>query len=435
MAGTAGSPGGPEGATETYVPPKSRALVRVLAIVLVIVALIISAGIGYYVVPRGVSPERPLRVIGPWAAAERDAFLPVLDLFARTTGTSYDYTTTRQEDLQQSLPIQFTAGRAPADLIFMPSAFVKQMGQEGHAENLAGSVTEGNYAAGALNPVKDGSNLWGAAYTGKVKPGFWYRHSFFNANGLSVPQDWDQFKTLLQNIEGITGIQSPIISGDGVGWPLSDATEHFIATYGGASMHRQLTAGTLAWTDTSVRTIFANRLVATLTPGAVCDASCWGVPVQWDTGVANWWDGDYGLYFMGSWITGMVDDPSDLGVFALPEGVAQQGLVFGADYFFVPKYATNMNAAKSLAAFLSGKDAQTMQVRQGGHLATNKNVALTSYPMVDAGVAALLIGKEALSDLDDTIGGTFQSTFWSQLQRLWADPSTLDSVLTNIENA
>ena len=42
-------------------------------------------------------------------------------------------------------------------------------------------------------------------------------------------------------------------------------------------------------------------------------------------------------------------------------------------------------------------------------------------------------GVEILSDLDDTIGGQFQTNFWSQLQLLWVSPNQLDSVLASIQ--
>jgi hypothetical protein len=54
---------------------------------------------------------------------------------------------------------------------------------------------------------------------------------------------------------------------------------------------------------------------------------------------------------------------------------------------------------------------------------------------VDQKVANLLSGKTVLSDLDDTIGGTFQGKFWSQLQALWANPASWQTVLTNIQLA
>jgi len=422
---------GTEGAgTGGYRPP--RPLIKlIIAIVAVLVVSNVVTGLAvYYASLPPVSGAKVVTVVGPWAGNEKDAFLPVMDQFARTTGISYTFTTTRQEDLQTSLPNQFAAGQSPADLIFMPSAFIKTYAGQGYVTSLTGTIGPSTYKPGALDQVTANSAIWGGAYTGKVKPGFWYRVSFFQAHGLTPPTTWSQFTTLLANLKVIAGVKNPIISGDGVGWPLSDVTEHFIATYGGASMHQALTAKTLKWTDTSVHDLFATYLVPTLQAGD------WSEPITWDSpGVNLFWNGTYPLYFMGSWITGMVSDPSDLGVFSLPGGVANQGIVFAADYFFVPKFAAHPVEAKRLAAFFASAAAQTTQVRQGGHIATAAGVSITAYPSVDARVAGLLTGKTVLPDLDDTIGGTFQTTFWSQLQLLWSDPTKLDSVLSTIQAA
>lgn len=415
-------------------------------IVIIIAVLIatnaVTALTVFYVAQPPPAAVQPLRVIGPWSGAEKDRFLPVLNLFRNQTGIDFEYITTRQENLQTDLPNWFAARRAPADLIFMPSAYVKLYGTQNHAADLTGTITESNYQTGALDPLKEGNKLYGGAYTGKVKPGFWYKQSLFTANGLTAPTTWAQFETLLQDLEGIVP-NSPIISGDGVGWPLSDVTEHFIATYGGPSMHRGLMAGTTAWNSVAVHDVFANYLVPTLTPGVVCTASCWSAPRQWDTGVTEWWNEDYGLYFMGSWITGMGTvaapgpalDPSDIGVFSLPEAPGATGIVFAADYFFVPAYAARLDAAKRLAAFLGSSGSQTEQVKVGGHVATVTGVPSSAYPAVDAMVAGLLTGKDVLSDLDDTKGQPFQGIFWSELQGLWADPSTLNAVLDTLEAA
>src|SRR3972149_883135 len=285
----ASSPSGPSGATADYVPPR-RAGRRIMAVIAVLVITnVITAVTASYVFPAAPpAAAAPLRVTGPWAGSEKDKFIPVMDLFSSQTGIDYEFITTRQEDLQSLLPNWFAADRAPADLIFMPSSFVKLYGSQGHAADLTGTIVQTNYAAGALDPLKDGNRLWGGAYTGKVKPGFWYRQSFFTDNSLEVPTTWAEFEALLADIDTRNLVpDQPIISGDGGGWPLSDVVEHFVATYGGPTMHRQLMAGTLAWTDTSVRNVFANYLVRTLTPGTVCQASCWSAPRQWDTGVTE----------------------------------------------------------------------------------------------------------------------------------------------------
>jgi len=408
-------------------------------IVLIVALLVITnvvTGLGVYYLAVPTRAGETITVIGPWAGSEMAKFLPVLDAFTNQTGIRVSYSIARQEDLKTILPVQFAAHRSPGDVVFMTSSFIKAQGPLGNAVDLTNVVDKSAYSAGALDPVTgtDGKT-YGAVYTGKVKPGFWYRPSFFTAHSLTKPTTWPQFTSLLSDIKNISTVTNPIVSGDGVGWPLSDATEHFIATYGGASMHRNLTAGTQMWTSAAVRSVFANRLVPLLAAGD------WSAPLTWDsTAIQGWWSGQYALYFMGSWITGMTPpvDSSDLDVFSLPPAPGVTGgIVFAADYFFIPKYTTKVEAATQLLRYLASATGQTVQVRQGGHLATVLNVPTSAYPTVDAKVAALLTGKDVLVDLDDTKGDPFQSNFWSQLKGLWTSPNPagdLDSILTSIQS-
>ncbi len=92
-----------------------------------------------------------------------------------------------------------------------------------------------------------------------------------------------------------------------------------------------------------------------------------------------------------------------------------------------------MADAQSLLEFLISKEGQEEQIEQGGHFATHVDADPTKAPPTYSG--DLIAGKELLPDLDDTVGGAFQTTFWAQLQLLWSDPSQLDAVLTAIEAA
>ncbi|MEA2089498.1 MAG: DNA-3-methyladenine glycosylase [Thermoproteota archaeon] len=371
-----------------------------------------------------LAPKPIITVIGPWSGEEREAFMPVLHAFELRTGIPVRYRIYRAEDLATLLPAQFDAGATPGDLIFMWAWFIKDIGPDGDALNVTDLVDEADLSPGALDPVKVGDTLYGGAYTGKVKPGFWYRKSFFEANNLTEPESWDEFVALLDDIAAIAGIQNPIVTGDGKGWPISDVVDHFLITYGGPDLQRSLITGDVDWTSTEVKTIFEDKLVPLL------EAGYFSEPTEWTTAVDLWWGGDYGLYFMGSWITGMVEDPADLGVFSLP---GTEGLVFAADYFFIPTYTEHSDEAKELFKFLISEEAQEIQVGEGGHIATNIHVALEAYPPVDREVAELMEGMEAMLDLDDTIGGEFQTTFWDQLKLLWVDPTKLDDVLAAIQ--
>lgn len=359
-----------------------------------------------------------LVVIGPWAGAEQEKFMPVLKAFEEKYGIEVEYKVYRGSDLLKTLPAQFRAHRAMADVIFMWGWFIQEYAKKGHIVDLTGLINEDDFIPGALDAVKVDGKIYGIVYTGKVKPGFWYRKSFFEKHGLKVPRTWYEFKALLEKIKQIPGLKAPIASGDGVGWPLSDVTEHFLITFGGPYVQKDLIAGNLKWESYTVRYAMG-KLVELLKEGY------FGEPTEWTMALKQWWNGDYALYFMGSWITGMVDDPEDLGVFSLP---GAKGVVFAADYAFIPKYSKHIEEAKKLIKFLA-TEGQVIQVRQGGHIATYKKVSLNDYPPVDREVAKLLRGMEALPDLDDSVGGVFQKAFWDQLKLLWVDPDRFDDVL------
>ncbi len=405
--------------------------IGVLVILLVLTNAVTGAVIFFATPQRGPAA---LTVIGPWAGSEWEAFKPVLDAWSDQTGIDYQYTQTRQEDLRTILPTQFAANRAPGDLIFMVSSFIRDdAGPNGDALDLTDLIDETGFSAGALDPVTKDGKIYGGVYTGKIKPGFWYRQSFFTANNLPDPTAFTtfaQFQDLLTDIAAIPGVVAPIAL-TGEGWPLSDLTEHFIATYGGAQMHEDLTDGTVSWTSTSVKNLFNTYIVPLIESGSFAEAGTWAA----GDAFVRWWDGEFPLWFMGSWITGMVDDPADLKVFSLPGGT-DTGIVFGGDYFFIPTYTDQEAEAKMLFDWLGSAEGQTIQVQQGGHIATALGVDLAEYPTVDRGVAALLEGAAVLGDLDDALGAPFQDTFWAQLSTFYrsADPAgELDVILAGID--
>jgi len=367
-----------------------------------------------------------ITVVGPWAGAEMDNFLPVLERFEALSGINVKYTVFRAENLAPILPAQFAAGAVQGDVIFMWGWWIAEQGEAGHVLEVTDLVDAADFLPGTYVPVNVTGKIYGGAYTAKIKPGFWYRKSKFNAWGITPPADnatWAEFLAFLNAVAAKTTTGIPIASGDSDGWPLTDIVDHFLITFGGPQLQKDLIAGTVDWNSIEVKSIFETYLVPLL-QGNFSD------PLEWIPAIDLWWDGDYGLYFMGSWITGMVDNATDLGIVPLPNST---GLVPVPDYFFIPKYTKNLEAAKELFSFLISEEAQRVQVAQGGHVATNVKVSLDSYPAVDAMVANLTVGKELLLDLDDTLGDPFQSTFWDQLRLLWVQPAKLDEVLDAIQ--
>jgi multiple sugar transport system substrate-binding protein len=218
-----------------------------------------------------------------------------------------------------------------------------------------------------------------------------------------------------------------------VGWPLSDTAEGFIIGLGGYQLQLDLETGPSArnWTDPQVVNVFGN-----LTD--LLEAGYFSTPADWEAQLAKLWDGKYGIYWQGSFITTLpeIQDVNDLDFFPFP---GTNGVSGSVDYAVITKDAPHLNEAKQLVQYLAGADAQEIMVGQGGFLATNVNVPASAYTTIDKKVVSFMSqsGITIVPDLDDTIGGQWQQTFWDQLKLLWTSPSasTMNSVLDALQTA
>jgi multiple sugar transport system substrate-binding protein len=404
----------------------------IAAIVLVII--IVVAGVLVYVYYASTQPKPTLTVYALWSGSEQYNFEQALGNFTQNTGINVTYFGRTTEDLLVSVPQQLANPPYDVDVIIAPWPYWISDNSP-YLTTVNDVVTESDFPANIINPVKDESgNLWAAPFKLSGKPGFWFRDSFFQDNGLTVPTTYDEFKnTLLPAIKAVPGVEQAIASGDTVGWPLSDTAEGFIIGLGGYQLQLDLETGPSArnWTDPQVENVFGNMT-------DLLEAGYFSTPADWEAQLAKLWDGKYGIYWQGSFITTLpeIKDVNDLDFFPFP---GTNGVSGSVDYAVITKDAPHLNEAKQLVQYLAGADAQEIMVGQGGFLATNVNVPSSAYTTIDKKVVAFMgePGMTIVPDLDDTIGGQWQQTFWDQLKLLWTSPSTstMNNVLEALQTA
>jgi len=404
----------------------------IAAIVLVII--IVVAGVLVYVYYSSTLPKPTLTVYALWSGSEQSNFEQALGNFTENTGINVTYQGFTTQDLLISVPLQLQSPPYDVDVIIAPwPNWIAD--NSPYLTPVNDVVTESDFPANIINPVKDESgNLWAAPFKLSGKPGFWYRTSFFQDNGLTVPTTYDEFvNTLLPAIDAVPGVEQAIASGDTDGWPLSDTTEGFIMGLGGYQLQLDLETGPSVrnWTDPQVVNVFGNLT-------ELLEAGYFTTPADWEAQLAKLWDGKYGIYWQGSFITTLpeIQNVSDLNFFGFPETTGVSGSV---DYAVITKDAPHLSEAKQLVQYLAGADAQEIMVGQGGFLATNLNVPASTYTPIDKKVVDFMgtPGITIVADLDDTIGGQWQTTFWDQLKLLWTSPSTstMNSVLNALQTA
>jgi multiple sugar transport system substrate-binding protein len=406
----------------------------VVAIILVIV--IVIAGVGGYLIYTSMSPTSKLTVYALWSGSEQYNFEQVLGNFTENTGIDVAYFGQTTSDLLITVPQQLAAPPYDVDIIIAPwPNWILE--NSPYLTPVTDLVTVSQFPTNILQAVSEPGTLWAAPFKLSGKPGFWYRPSFFEANNLNVPTTYDEFKnTLLPAIQAVPGVEAAIASGvdaNGLGWPLSDVTEAFIIGLGGYQLQLDLEKGPSVrnWTDSQVTSVF-DELTGLL------EAGYFSTPAEWTGQIGKLWAGKYGLFFEGNFVTAQtqVENKSDIDFFPFPETNGVSGSV---DYVVLTKNAPHMDQAKQLVQYLAGADAQEILVRQGGALATNTGVPASAYAKTDKEVVDFMgvTGITIVPDLDDTIGGQWQTTFWDQLKLLWTDPSTstMNSVLDALQSA
>jgi len=368
-------------------------------------------------------------VFSLWSDAEEENFLEALERFTNNTGVSVRHIGYSTQELLITVPTQLQAGVAIADVVIAPwPSWILSLAGEDHLASVTDIIDTTKFPETYLDVVTAGDEIWGVPFKVSGKPGFWYRKSFFTDNGLAEPTTYEEFKTLLADISQIDDVEAAIASGDGVGWPLSDTTEAFIVGLGGYQLQLDLIFGDKQFNSTEVKDAFEEL-------ASLLQAGYFSVPDDFDLQVSRVWDGTYGIYFQGSFITAFEpfsENLDDLAFFPFP---GTDGATGAVDYAIMPAFSEHLDQAQQLMEFLASAEAQEIMVGRGGFLAPHADVPDTAYSDIDLSVLQFMKTVTVVPDLDDAIGPPFQTTFWDQLKGLWVDPNIdLDAMLQALQD-
>ncbi len=100
---------------------------------------------------------------------------------------------------------------------------------------------------------------------------------------------------------------------------------------------------------------------------------------------------------------------------------------------FISKYTSRVEDAKAFIEYVISEEGMSFRLEKGGRLSSRADISLDLYPVAEKMIAEHISEFQALPDLDDTIGGECQTTFWDQMALFWVDPTQLDSVLQTLQ--
>jgi len=277
--------------------------------------------------------------------------------------------------------------------------------------------------------------IWGVPYT-YYQWGVYYRKDIFEANGIAVPANWDDFLAAGETLKaaGVT----PITIGTKFLWTAGGVFDYLNLRTNGYEFHMALTKGEIAWTDDRVRATMENWKT-------LIDAGFWienHAAYSWQEALAPMVQGDAAMYVMGNFAVaplreaGLTDD--QLGFFQFPVINPDVPLAEEAptDTLHIPSNAKNKEDARRFLAYVARADVQTQINETLGQLPINSGSSVGDDKFLQA-------GYEMLSTTDGGIAQFFDRDAPAEMakagmegfQEFMVNPDRLDTILERLEKA
>lgn len=392
--------------------------------------------------PAGVSGD--LSIVFSWTGSEQEAFDAVLDGFeAANPDVELERVQIPFGELNAQLTQQFAAGSAPDVTVILPGLirlFAAQDFLMPLDELWDEWLADGSYTDSLASIASVDGTRYGAWFKGNVNALIWYTPERLDALGVTPPETWDEFITLLDTIKE-SGAE-PFAVGAADPWVLTQWWDPFLVRVAGQEAFEGLVDGTVGWDDPRVVEAFQvfGDFIADYFPSDVLDrgfveATCARV------------SGEADLQNQGAFVNLVARgecDPDlvpgeDYSFFLMPktDEAAPDVQFISGDLFSVANDTDNPDAALALVDYLGSAEAQQIWAEQGGFIAPNANVSADVYPDANDQAAAALWPSDpsvgAVYDLDDFIGGEIQTTLRESLQQFVRDQDVDAIVATMVE--
>jgi alpha-glucoside transport system substrate-binding protein len=392
-----------------------------------------------------------VEVMATWGGEELDSFNAMIAPWEQATGGKVNYTGTK--DLTAILTTRIQAGNPPDVAILPNPGLMTEFAKAGNlialSDFLDMTTINADYAKGWVDLGTVDGKLYTIFIKAADKGTVWYDPKTFTANGWTVPTTWDEMIALSNQIVADQKVPPApwsvaIESAQATGWPATDwMAEILLRKYGG-DVYDGLVNHTIAWTDPRIKDVWEMFGTIVLTPGYVPGGATAVLATGYQDGTylpfetppqaAMDYLGDFTAGFISTQFPDLVAG-EDYSFFPFPTIDAQYagGVTGGADLICVFK---DTPAIRSFVEYMAGADAQTIWVKRGGFTSVNNKVNLSDYPDVITRAAAQQLTQATLFRFGagDSMPSAVQTAWWAGVVSYLQDPSSLDSVLANIDS-
>jgi multiple sugar transport system substrate-binding protein len=272
---------------------------------------------------------------------------------------------------------------------------------------------------------------WGVPYT-YYQWGIYFNKDAYAAAGVEVPTTWAEFVSNCEKFSA-AGIDC-VTTGSKALWPIAGIFDYISLRTNGYEWHMDLTAGKVAWTDPSVKAVFAEW--EKILPYTTANHAA----IDWQDAAALLVQGKAANYVMGNFAVGtfkeggMTND--NLGFMVFPEitpGIPRAEEA-PTDTIHIPAGAKNVEDAKKFLAYVASAEAQTKWNTAVGQLPTNKNSSVPADdPFLVAGFEMLSTAHALAQFFDRDAPAEMAKAGMEGFQEFMVKPGNLDAILDRLE--
>ena len=384
--------------------------------------------------------------IGTWGGEEQTSFEAMLKPFEDATGIKVEYTGTR--DLNAVLTTRVQGGNPP-DLAGIPGpAQMVQFAQSGNLVDLSNILTnyQKDYAKTWIDLGTVNGKLVGVFMKASVKGLIWYDPKVWQSNNFQTPQTWDQLMSLSTQMadSGTTPWCIAVESGSASGWPGTDWLEDIVLRQSGEQTYNQWWQGKIKWTSPEIKQAWQTWGQIVGNPKMVFGGANTMLSTNFGNVGTPLFTNPPGCYMVhqASFISSFFEQNSpgvkpitDFNWFGFPpfkQGAPVSTEIAGD----LMGMFNDTPQSEALIKYLLTPEAQDIWVKRGGFISPNKLVPMSDYPddLGRKSANRLTSSQVAVFDASDQMPTPMQTAFYTGILNFIQDPTSLDSILQNLDS-
>jgi ABC-type glycerol-3-phosphate transport system substrate-binding protein len=329
-----------------------------------------------------------LNVLSLWGGSEEEAFRAVLDDFQTKTGITVNYEADRQT-YATTLQSRITGGNPPDIAIIPGIGFLRRFAKDGSLKKVADmgvdtAALPESYPEGFLGAGTVDGELYALPAKYNNKGTMWFRPDVFQAQSVTNPTTWDEYKAALDKLVGNPGAMALGAKDD---WNLTDWFESIYIRQAGVEAYDKLFSADGDWNDPTVQQTVTTMLEV-LNDNYVVGGIDAAVGRAWTDAIAQVFkpEPEAGTFYEGGFVGGIAMGQTNTELvpgetidwFPFPTfGGSEDVTTFGGD---VIGALTETEQAKQFLQYIVTPEANQVWASTGAIVSPHKGVGTDAYP-------------------------------------------------------